>query len=229
MEKRNAEGFLQHFDNPFVDRIQYKFDGSCTIFFKDGSTKDHFVGCDVVYNEQYGIPVSLDGRMLFVGSWEKGLTAYDTVTGERKWRYRPARIRSIFVYSDFLVVCRCGAALLKLDSHTGELIWEKKSGTMEEIHRLDDRYFFVDCLRGKYCVMDAMTMEIVKVYSPKTVNPSDCLSHVIREACLREGRLYIEGFEDYPNRNYRDSCQSNFYREIDPDFYGDLNPKGTQV
>ena len=218
MMERNTQGFLQHFDTPLVEKIQYNFDGSCTVYFKDGSRKDHMIGCEV-FNRQYGIPVSLDGKMLFLGSWEKGLTAYDTVTGEKKWRYRPARIRFIFVYSDFLVVCRGNASLLKIDLHTGEVLWEQKSGTLEHIYRLDDRYIYAETLRGKHCVLDVTTMEVVKKYPPKTVNPSNCLSHVIREAYLQEGRLYIEGFEDYPNRNYRDSCQSNFYREIDPDFY----------
>ena len=219
MMERNSLGFLQHYDNPLMDKIQYKSDGSCTVYFKDGSIKDHFIDCETVFNHQYGIPASKDGKLLFVGSWEKGLTAYDTVTGEKKWKYRPGSNRNIFVYSDFLVMCRGNRALVKLDLLTGEVLWEQKSGTLEHIYRLDDRYIYAETLRGKHCVLDVTTMEVVKKYPPKTVNPSNCLSHVIREACLQDGRLFIEGFENYPNRNYRDSCQSNVYREIDPDFY----------
>lgn len=221
MEKRNDAGFLQHYQNPLIDRIQFKFDGRCTIYFKDGNTADHFVDCEVVYNEQFGIPISQDGKLLFVSSWEKGLTAYNTIASEKMWHFRSTRIMDVFSYTDFLVALRYGKALLKIDLTSGALLQELKSGTLEDIHRLDDKYFFADRLRGKYCVMDAMTMEIVKTYSPKVVNPWNCLSHVIRNAFLRDGRLYIEGFEDYPNRTAV-SCQRSFEREIDPDFYRDF-------
>ena len=223
MEKRNDAGFLQHYQNPLIDRIQFKFDGSCTICFKDGSTADHFVGCEVVYNEQFGIPISQDGKLLFVSSWEKGLTAYDTIEGKKLWHFRSTRIANVFTYPHFLVAFRYNRALLKIDMSSGALLQELKSGSLEHARRLDDRYFFADRFRGKYCVMDAMTMETVKTYSSKVVNPSNCWSHVIRDAFLRDGRLYIEGFEDYPNRNHTVSCQQDFEREIDSDFYGNLN------
>lgn len=223
MEKRNDAGFLQHYQNPLIDRIQFKFDGSCTICFKDGSTADHFVDCEVVYNEQFGIPISQDGKLLFVSSWEKGLTAYDTIGGKKLWHFKSTRIMDVFSYPNFLIALRYNKALLKIDPTSGALLQELKSGSLEDMHRLDDRHFFVDRLRGKYCVMDAMTMGIVKTYSPRVVNPSNCLSHVIRDAYLRDGRLYIEGFEDYPNRNHAVSCQQDFEREIDSDFYGNLN------
>ncbi len=223
MEKRNDAGFLQHYQNPLIERIQFKFDGSCTIYFKDGNTVDHFVGCEVVYNEQFGIPISQDGKLLFVSSWEKGLTAYDTIEGKKLWHFRSTRIANVFTYPHFLIAFRYNRALLKIDMSSGALLQELKSGSLEHARRLDDRYFFADRFRGKHCVMDAMTMGIVKTYSPRVVNPSNCLSHVIRDAFLRDGRLYIEGFEDYPNRNAAVSCQQDFIREIDPDFYGDLN------
>lgn len=222
MKQRNENGFLQHYQNSLIDSIQFKFDGMCTIYFKDGGSADHFVGCNVVYNEQFGIPISPDGKLLFVNSWEKGLTAFRTTTGEKIWHFKATRIGTVFSFSDFLIAHKCDEALLKIDLFSGTLRQALKSGTLSGIYLLDNRYFFADRLRGKYCVIDAMTMANTKTYSLKSVNPSNCLSHTIRKAYLQDGRLYIEGFEDYPNRNYAVSCPNTFCREIDPDFYGDF-------
>ena len=54
------------------------------------------------------------------------------------------------------------------------------------------------------------------------MNPLSCLSLVIRNAFLQDGRLLIEGFEGQINRYYYDSYKSDFFREIDPDFYDGL-------
>lgn len=223
MEQRNKDGFLQHYQNPLIDWIQFKFDGTCSIYFKDGSTADHFVDCEAAYHEQFGIPVSPDGKLLFVSSWEKGLTAFHTITGEKVWHFRSTKIGTVFAYPNFLIARRYGKALLKLDLRSGIVLQELKSGTLERIYRLDDNYLFVDRLRGKYCVLDAAAMEILKTYSPKTVNPSNCLSLCIREARLQDGQLHIRGFEEYPNRNRAVSQYTAFYRTIDPDFYQNSN------
>lgn len=219
MEKRNELGFLQHYQNPLIDKIQFCFDGNCVIYLKDGSTRTHFVDCGVSYNKQFGIPISPDGMLLFVSSWEKGLTAYHTLTGEKIWHFRSTRIGTVLAYSNFLLAHRYCSALLRLDLSTGTLIQETKSGTIECIQRLDERYVFIDRLRGKYCVIDAETEEIYKNYPNKTVNPRNCWSLCIRTLFLEDGQLYAEGFEGYPNKDYNNEQQEDFYRMLDADFY----------
>lgn len=222
MEKRNELGFLQHYQNPLIDSIQYLYDGNCCIYFKDGTTKTHFVNCEVVYNEQFGIPLSLDGTKLYVSSWERGLTAYNTITGEEIWRYKRTRIGNVFCYDNFLVAHRYGMALLQFDLNSGELTNEIKSTTLEHIFALDQKYLFVNWWKRKNCIVDAKTLQMVKSYSEKEVNPFDCLGHSIREAHIVDGKLFIEGFESCRNRDMNDQETKTFYRMIDADFYSTL-------
>ncbi len=219
MEKRNELGFLQKYQNPLIKQIQFCYDGTCTIFFKDGTTRSHFVNCEVAYNEQHGIPLSLDGTKLFVSSWERGLTAYDTMTGETVWHYKTTRVGRVFCFGSFLIAHRYVVALQQVDVLSGELRNEIKSRALERVCALDNKHLFVDRLKGKRCIMDAETMEIIKRYNEKIVNPFNCLSHCIREAELRDGQLFIEGFERCRNRNINDDETKDFYRMIDSDFY----------
>lgn len=219
MEKRNELGFLQRYQNPLIDHIQYLYDGNCCIYFKDGTTRTHFVDCEVVYNSQFGIPLSLDGTKLYVSSWERGLTAYNTITGEKLWQYKRTRIQNVFCYDSFLIAYRYGLALLQFDVNTGELLNGISSRSLEFVYGLDQNYLYVNKWKRKNCIVDAKTLCMVKSYPEKLVNPYECLGCTIRDAHLRDGKLFIEGFESCRYRNNNDSETKEFYRMIDTDFY----------
>ena len=84
MIKYNTLGFLQQYQNPLIDCIQYLKNGYCDIYFTDGRKVRHFINCETVYNRQFGIPLSSDGKFVYVSSWEKGLTyvAEGSITSE---------------------------------------------------------------------------------------------------------------------------------------------------
>lgn len=219
MVKKDKDGFVQIFHSPIIDRIRFMHNGICKIYYQDGRFLDFYTGCEAVYNSQWGTALSLDGEKLFVSSWENGLVAFCTRTGKKLWQYKRSRITSVFPYSGYLIACRYGKALLKLSLDSGEIIKELKSSTIQQMFEVDKNHLFVDCIRGRHCILTVAGLECVKNYQTSVVNPMNCLSHCIQRAYLKDGQLFIEGFEDYPNSNYATSQQAAFCRMIDPEFY----------
>ena len=218
MERISENVWVQTYSNPLIEKIVLDLEGHCTIWFRDGRIVKHCLNCEAVYQGQFGIPVSLDGRLLFLSSWETGLTAYDTVSGELLWRYKRSRICKVFPYEEFVLAHRYGMGLVKLEITTGTVLQEIKSGTVERCFYLDGKHLLLDRWRGKLTVLDGETMKAVKTYSEKAYNPDDCYSLVITSAYLQEGALVVEGFENYANRNMSLSNQHIFCRIIDPAF-----------
>ena len=168
------------------------------------------------------MPVSIDGEKIFVGSWERsyegvkrGLRAYDTETGTLLWRLDEGKIRNIFVYQKYLIAAKALTCILKVDIESGAIMDCLKSGSVEHIFDLGFPYVLADTLSGKLGLVDIEKMIVVKKYSSKVVNPSDCLSLVIRDAYLKDAKLIISGFEEYPGRNFNASGNKTFDRVID--------------
>ncbi|MBE6616789.1 MAG: hypothetical protein E7627_02415 [Ruminococcaceae bacterium] len=213
-------GFVEIIENAIIEKIVCRYDGTCTVHFYDKSPQELNVGCSS-FHSQYGIPVSDDGTRLFVGSWEKGLCAYDILSGEVLWRFKPGKIRNIFVYSKFLIVSRANTSVIKIDIDTGELLDSIKSGTLEHIFDLGFPYIFADTMLGKHCIIDVEKMVVVKKYSSKIVNPFDCLSLMIRNVTLQDNVIIVSGVEQYPNKLYDAEMRENgktFSRIIDNNF-----------
>jgi len=241
-------GFVQFYDNRVIEKIVYyvkyikvgtkvikisekktlasdieKFVGTCIIHFHNKPLKELSNIAFSVYNRQYGMPVSEDGSKLFVGDWDKGLCCYDTTSGERLWKYRPAKVREIFVYPTYLVAVRAYASIIKLDIETGELISELRSGTLKDIYDLEYPYVLADSFRGKLCVIDVKSMSVVKdygsIFKNKVINPLNCYSVVVTEATVQDNILVISGFESAPNGVDDNSFESDpFTRVIDDNF-----------
>lgn len=213
-------GFVEIIEKAGLERIECNYDGVCTVYFYERPPKELNIGCSF-YNSQYGIPVSEDGKRLFVGSWETGLCAYDILSGVLLWRFKPGKIRHIFVYSDFLIVSRAYTSVVKIDIETGKMLAEVRSGTLERIFNLGAPYIFVDGLSGKHGVIDVEKMTVVRKYASKIVNPSECLSLMIREVVLQDNAITILGMEEYPQKNYDAKMLTGgkpFSRIIDPSF-----------
>jgi len=217
-------GFVQTVENGIVERVSCKYNDFCVVHFYDRPPKKLSVILNS-YHSQYGIPVSNDGRKLFIGYWEKrlddfkkGLQAYDIESGSMIWRVNEEKIRSIFVYSDYLVTVSASNSILKINIDSGEVLGQIKSTTIEIAYDLGFPYVAVDTISGKLSIIDVENMLVVKAYSKKTVNPSNCLSCVIQDVIRKDNMLTVIGFEDYPQMNYSSSDQKDFNRIIDTSF-----------
>ena len=218
--ENTTSGFVETIEKAGIERIECNYNGICTVHFYDRQPRALSVGCSF-FNSQYGIPVSQDGTRLFVGSWEAGLCAYDIFSGTLIWRHKPGKIRNILVYPSFLIVSRAYTSIVKIDIQTGKVLAEIRSGTLEHIFDLGAPYIFADTISGKHCIIDTEKMIVVKKYASKVVNPSDCLSLIVRNAVLQDNVITISGLEKYPQKNLDAKILiggTPFSRVIDPNF-----------
>lgn len=216
-------GFIQIIENDTVKKIVCNYDGKCTVYFNDKPPNELNIGC-TVFNRQYGIPVSEDGKKLFVGSWEKGIHAYDTASGSLLWTLPEKKIRNIFAYLNHLIALKANAAVIKVDIDSGTVLGQVKSGAIENAYDLGFPYALVDTVKGSLCILDVEDMKIVKnygsKYGSKLVNPTKSLSIAIQDATLKGDTLTISGVEQ-ENYSTTFSLSNNkpFSRVIDTDFY----------
>jgi hypothetical protein len=188
-------GFNEVIKNAVIKEVFCDYNGSCTVHFYEKPPKKLNIGCSS-YNRQYGIPVSEDGRTLFISNWETGLFAYDIMSGSVVWHLKDCKITSIVVCQTYVVTQKFGTSIIKLDIGSGEILSEIKSGTIETQFFLNGSYILVNSIKGKLVVVDTDKMTVVKKYNPKVVNPSNSLSILIQNAVLDGNRLSIAGLED---------------------------------
>jgi len=212
-------GFIETFENDTVEKIVCRYNGTCTVYFYDKPPRELTVECGY-FNSQYGIPISKDGTKIFVGSWENGLCAYDIISGKMLWRFKPGKIRNIFVYSKFLIISRAYTSVVKIDIDTGEMLASIRSGTIRNIFDLEDTYIFADTISGKHSIIDIEKMVVVKKYAPKIINPLGCLSLIVTNVALQHDILTICGIEEYPQKNFDPKVLTgtHFSRIIDTKF-----------
>lgn len=214
MTGRNADGFLQEYNNLYIKEIMFYYAGKCRIVFQDGMEKEYAFCFDAVYLSQFGAPISDDGRLLFISDWERGLSVFDTYTGEQRWHYKVTRIGKVLVFPSFVLAEKLNERLIQFNIRTGEVMNQIKSGTIEELFYLTEKEVLVCSVRGKVSVVDAATLRIIKCYSNKETNPSDCLSQVIRDARLVDGEIVLYGFESCAHRNFNDRTKVDFQRVL---------------
>ena len=210
----NSEGFMQTYENPLIQAIQYYYNGKCKIYFRDGTIREHFLNHDAVYSSQYGIPLSNDGNLLFVSKWETGITAFDTCSGCVRWNYKSTRIRRVHAYDTYLVADKMDTELLQLRLDTGSVIRRIKSSTIDSFFPLYQEKILVCYIKGKFALVDTREMTIVESFSKKDVNPHNCLSVVITNARLENGKIIVTGFESVKNDNILDLTPTWFTREL---------------
>ena len=221
-----SDGFIEYPENEFIEKIRFVYDiydnnthrGSCTVYYYHEPPRTIFVEC-TIYNRLLGYPVSEDGKTLFVSSWENGLIAYDIATNEVLWRLKSTRIKKVTAYSTYVAAVKYGEAILKLDLHTGEVLGQMKSGTIESSWELQAPYILVSNFRGKLSVVNTKEMSVAKAYKEKTINPNSCCSLLIQEVKENDNALIISGLEEYPNWNFGAKGQKPFERIIDTSLY----------
>ena len=213
-----------------VKDYKHKHVGSCTVHFRHKPPKKlHNVSFEGGYNSQYGMPISEDGSKLFVGHWKRsrgktknGLQAYDIESDSLLWWLDEGKIRQIFVYSDYLVALQVDGYVFKVCIHTGEVLSQLKSGTLENMFELDSPYVFVDSIKGKLSVIDTETMSIIKDYGKphqsEIMNPRNCRSLVVNNAVLQDNILTIMGWDANPPGDDSITNNKDFSRVIDTNF-----------
>lgn len=199
--KQIHNGFVEYTNHPCVEKVICKYGSTCTVYFRNKTSKTLKVNCSV-YNSQYGVSVSNDGTKLFVGDWERGLSAYGIQSGEQLWRFKPGRIRNILVFPKYLVVARAYKEVAKIDIETGKMSASIRSGTIEHIFHLSASYIFADTISGKHCVIDIEKMVIIEMIHSKAINPKACLSLMLQDVKADGNSIIVTGIEDYPQKQF---------------------------
>ena len=214
-------GFAQIPDNPLISRIVIKycdlFRSDCDVFCKNMEVYHLKIMCSV-FNSQYGLATSSDGKMLISGTWERGIFAYNIQSGLLVWRYPKGKSRTIIVSDNELIIARAYSSVFKLDIDSGnKKESEIKTGSLENIYPLNNELFFLNSFRGQCCVVSNKDLRIVHVFGKSETNPNHCLSFIINEVKLnRSNTITIKGYEDYPNSSFDPSSLigTHFSREL---------------
>lgn len=210
---RTSNGFTEILEHSVINYIEFDFDGTCKVFYSDGTAKEVTVRTDI-YNTQYGIPVSEDGTILFVGNWDDGIWAIDINTNMLLWHIRQKKVRKIFAYNQYITALKQGSSIFKIDIETGKILEEIRSPTIENYFKIDNQRVLVDRIKGKLSVFNTQKMVVEKTFSGEVVNPNNCLAQVIRKAFSVDGEIYISGFEYYAQGNRNNSERMNFIRSL---------------
>lgn len=170
-------------------------DSTVEVLFRDGSeyTWQNKHVC-TVYNGQFGISVSGDGRFLFVQTWDKGMFCYDARTGIQVWRTkRRYGITNIFVNDSTVLVHQHDRALQLLDMETGDVLKEKKPARDWGFYLLDKQHFICHTSARNWEIIRAADLETVETIPHKQF-PDD--SWCIRYVYLEGGKLKYEAFRN---------------------------------
>ena len=198
--KKTASGFEETIGGREIHKIVFDTEGNCKVVFNDKSNQTFQTECSV-YNIQYGIPVSDDEKQLFVGSWEKGLFAYEIHSGSLLWWCRSKRIRELFLFDDYIIAVKANEAILKIDIKTGEILDRIKSRTIESAFYLSGNCIAVDRIKGFISIVNTAALKEMFHFQNNTINPNRCLSLLIREMSIVGDQLLIQGVEEYPDGN----------------------------
>jgi len=210
-------GFAETFQQGDIAQIMFFYGGTCEIRYQDGSAAVLSVPTSP-YNSQYGVPVSSDGSMLFVADWDAGVSTYAVMSGRKIWSVSEKRIRNIDVFNGYIVMVKYNAALLKADELTGKQITQLK-GRFSHSFRIDDSHLLLETNSGTLCLVNTDELTIVKRYLQRVCNPEKFLSWCIQGAFVKDGKLSIYGFEQYPQGDYSNPEKHDFERVIDSGVY----------
>lgn len=212
--KRTTEGLIQTYKNPIIHQIMLRFNGDCTISFLNGTEKTWRIPCDPVYIEQYGIPLSADGRFMAIPSWEMGISVYSTKTGALLWKHLSKKIRQVFFYQDSIAAVKCGESIFQLNLADGHKMREIRSSSIEAAYDLRDGLVLVCSIKGKYSLIHMNDFTIVRQFSKSTIDPNKCLSTVITGATVENGKIIMHGFEYGSNMDPADRESRTFQRVL---------------
>ena len=218
-------GFKEQYPSGAVEEAFFEYESSVTVLFRDGRKRQLPLNPSS-YQMQFGIPFSLDGKLLFFYTWEKGVEAICLETGETVWRLRAKHASRIAVYESYLIVIQQGIAVLKVEIATGRIL-ARIGCDVSRRFDLIGSYQLIDSIRGKVCILDTGDMSIRKSYQNGCINPNHYPTCIIQSAELKGNVLSISGFEEGGPQTWtepggRFKPPIYFTRVIDEHFYEGL-------
>ena len=206
------ETFYRQSECPSVQSLRYIDDQSngadiVEISFRDGTRrtisrpmkkvrKELHPLCDV-YNWQYGIAVSYDGKRFYTSKWEGGVLCFDMESFEEIWKISMGSVREIFTVKDssriYCVNARRG--LIETDAENGTELNRLSGSESTDFFRLDEETFLVGEKRGYYYIHRFDGFEhLRKIKRTEIVN--DGKNWVFRNAWFENGTLCIDAFSN---------------------------------
>lgn len=174
-------------------------DGPATVIieYRDGRVFEWLEknGLSNAYNGQFGLSVSLDGRFVFVQSWEKGLFCYNAQTGDLVWRTkRRFGITNIYVNEKTALCHQRDKALQLLNIETGEVIKEKTPARDWGFTYLKEGYIICHTSARKWEIIRTEDLETVEEIPDKLFGKGEWCINSIR--LNDEGKLVWRGFQN---------------------------------
>lgn len=145
---------------------------SAILYYADGSTNtitwDQSIVMDV-YTQEYGVGISPDGALLFVPSWEMGITCLSAADGHILWQFRKKHARQIYCYDNFLICFFEGEALRRI-SYTGEELQRLPfSGDTTDCWGLADGPLLIGPKRGKFSLLHPLDLSVIRTIPQEAV------------------------------------------------------------
>ena len=150
--------------------------------------------CDV-YNAQYGIAISYDGKYIYTSQWEGGVYCFDTENFKLIWRISMGSVEEIFTVKDgnFIYCHNDKKGLVVLDAKTGEQV-NALSGSSMDFYRLDEKYFLAGPKRNSmsiYCFNGLSEQRKIKC---SELISDDRTDWIFRNAWLEKNVLCLDAF-----------------------------------
>lgn len=154
-----------------------------------------------VYQDQFGLSVSKDGRFLFVQTWETGLHCLNAATGEPVWHSPSKRgVTSLAVNNTTLVAHQRAHALLLMDIETGAVLREKRPARAWDFYQLTETHFICQTTARQWEIIRTEDLETVQTIPHKLFpRTSGDGCWCIRDVWLEDGQLWCNAFRSAAN------------------------------
>lgn len=181
----------------YVPELYKNAPTTVVIEYRDGRVFEWLEKNDLnnAYNGQFGLSVSLDGRFVFVQSWEKGLFCYNAQMGDLVWRTkRRFGITNIYVNEKTVLCHQHDKALQLLDIETGEVIKEKTPARDWGFTYLKEGYIICHTSARKWEIIRTEDLETVEEIPDKLFGKGEWCINSIR--LTEENKLVWRGFQN---------------------------------
>ena len=173
----SAVGFTcRYMPDSSISRADFRFEGRLAILHDaDGATRtfvwDESTVMDV-YTQVYGVAISPDGNLLFVPSWEKGVTCLSAEDGRILWQFRKKHARQVYCYDHYLVCYFEGEALRRI-SYAGEELQRVPFSTGDDCWMLSDGMLLIGPKRGKYHLLHSADLSVLNGFPQEVVTGTE--------------------------------------------------------
>ena len=187
--------FYCAFDNGSIRLVSVDY-CDVTVWFQDGTVAQWNAKWLTSYIKQFGVTVTLDGKYIFVQTWENGLFCLDSRTGEKLWRTKSKRgITSLFLNEKTLLIHQRNHALQLVDIHSGEVIREKRPATAWGFTAIDHNHIICQVTARRWEVIHGETMDVVQTFSHREFTNGH-ENYASRPICVEDNHLIIRGFRN---------------------------------